>query len=201
MLPPYNHIICCWWHRRQFISVKLSRVESLCLRTRVGSDESYFHRLPSAVFQDKVMLDDRQMYKYYSDRDFWMAVSFTKWCWRPVVFMWSRCHTKWGESAFNLNNDDDILWKANAANCSFLILLGLRAAFDTVDHPIWIWKPWALGGITCPSLHWFIASSYTETFLSPVETITFFLGEHHIWSSSRLNFRASSFSCLLCHKL
>jgi len=43
-----------------------------------------------------------------------------------------------GEPAFNMNNDDDILWKANTANCSFLILSDLRAAFDNADHPIWI---------------------------------------------------------------
>lgn len=88
--------------------------------------------------------------------------------------IWICWHPKRGKPAFNLNNDGDILWKAGTANCSFLILLDLRTAFDTVDHPIYILMLRALGGITCHVLDWFTSQHSNWNFGFKDENFIFF---------------------------
>lgn len=72
----------------------------------------------------------------YKDKDLWMVFTLKSGAGDSVVWCEAAVTLSEEKPAFHLNKNDAVLWKADAANCSFLILLDLRAAFDTADHPI-----------------------------------------------------------------
>lgn len=200
--PAYNHMICCRWHRWQFIwilspstcsSPDLS-LESLFARGKETIQaKNVFTESSPLHFQDKLMLDRHQSYQIISWQDLLDGCQLHKVAQETHSLMCTRCLTKWGEPAFNLNNDDVMLWKAGAANCSF---------FNPFRPQSCLWHRWSSNlNLNAVSTGWYYLPRASLIHLPPLEQkllfhrwkLIFLFSEHHIWSSSGLNFWMNSF--------